>query len=179
MGDRQNANLRSIALTGFDRPNLLSNSIADLPPPTATDDDCTTNRSLNGFGNKLTSLDAIPATISSIDHPKLLAANLNFLKGVDLTIPSLANELAFAEAVATRNNPTTLDNVHRKLTNLPPYFSTFTKEQQEAFCRLVDSAEMKQALRLELKYKERTIRDQEMKYLSTDFGLGRILVENG
>ena len=34
---------------------------------------------------------------------------------------------------------------------------------------------MKQALRLELRSKEKLIREQEMKYLTTDYGLGNVV----
>lgn len=172
MGDRQSANLRSIATIGFDRPVVLSATSVDVPHP-SHDEHSTTSPLVNGVPNKPKNPD--PPTTSLMDHPKLIASNFHYLKGVDLSIPALASELGFAEAVATRNNPTTLENLHRKLTILPPNFSTLTKEQQEAFCRLVDSAEMKQALRLELRSKERNIREQEMKYLSTDFGLGNVV----
>lgn len=39
----------------------------------------------------------------------------------------------------------------------------------------MDFAETKQALRLELRLKEKLIREQEMKYLTTDYGLGNVV----
>lgn len=52
-----------------------------------------------------------PSTPCLMDHPKLVSANYYFLKGIDLSHPALAQESAFAEAVATRNNPTSTQNL--------------------------------------------------------------------
>ncbi|OQV24002.1 hypothetical protein BV898_01960 [Hypsibius exemplaris] len=164
------AGLRSIALTGFDQPLTLSCLSLDAHPTTSTSTSTSTSDSqTTSDPSKL-----IP-TASRMDHPKLTAAGHYFLKGVDLSIPEMAHELAFADALATRSNPTTADNIHRKLTVLPEQYFGFSKEQQDAYYKLVDFAEMKQALRLELRLHEKLIREQELKYLTTDYGLGNVV----
>ncbi|GAU90384.1 hypothetical protein RvY_02804 [Ramazzottius varieornatus] len=166
MADNRNpqANLRNIATTGFDNsPSHTSGLSHDHPLSLST-------TSTSGATDLVQLL-----TPSAMDHPKLAAQQIHFLKDVDISLPLLAGEGTFATALASRNNPTTIDNIHRKLTVLPSNYHTFTREQQDAFCKLVDLAEMKQALRLELRNKEKVIREQEQKYLMADFGLGNVV----
>ncbi|XP_055346007.1 uncharacterized protein LOC129593620 [Paramacrobiotus metropolitanus] len=168
MTDRNhNAKLQAIATTGFDAiANNSSESVHQLTeehPPVLSD------------AHSPQAKQPEPPPTCLLDHPKLLSNNFHFLKGVDLHHPILSHEMAFAEAVATRNNPTTMDNIRTKLTSLPPNFASFSKEQQTAYLRLVDCAEMKQTLKYELKNKEKLVRDLEMRYLSADFGLGNVV----
>ena len=112
------ANLRNIAVIGFDTP-LSLNSLSLTEHGHGGLDSHAAGDGSRGA--------EIVATSSRMDHPKLTAQGVHFLKGVDLSIPELAGELAFADALAVRNNPTTLDNIHRKLTLMPPSYHEFSK----------------------------------------------------
>ncbi|XP_055328150.1 uncharacterized protein LOC129581215 [Paramacrobiotus metropolitanus] len=168
MGERNcNAKLQAIATIGFD-------AFVDVTTePVLADDNALTLVGLEDNFLKPNRMQAPQPCL--MDHPKLLANNFHFLQGIDTEHAVLSHELAFADGVATRSNPTTLENLRTKLTTLPPNFSAFSAEQQEAFCRLVDAAEVKHVLKYELKKKEKLIRDLELKYLTTDFGLGNVV----